>query len=200
MQGIIAWWVRNPVASNLLMAVMCVAGVLAILTVHQEEFPEINTQMVNIAVPYLGAAPEESEQGVCLRVEEAIKGVEGIDKVRSTAAEGACNVMVELDTENADTETVNEIKSRVDGINTFPAETEKPIISKLVMTRGVVQLAIAGDTDERTLKELGKEIRDDLAQINGISQVTLNYVRPYEISLEVSEHALRRHGITLSQV
>jgi multidrug efflux pump subunit AcrB len=200
MQGIIAWWVRNPVASNLLMAVMCVAGVLAILTVHQEEFPEINTQMVNIAVPYLGAAPEESEQGVCLRVEEAIKGVEGIDKVRSTAAEGACNVMVELDTENADTETVNEIKSRVDGINTFPAETEKPIISKLVMTRGVVQVAIAGDTDERTLKELGKEIRDDLAQINGISQVTLNYVRPYEISLEVSEHALRRHGITLSQV
>ncbi|HAR32288.1 MAG TPA: AcrB/AcrD/AcrF family protein [Gammaproteobacteria bacterium] len=200
MQGVVAWFVRNPVASNLLMSVMSVAGLLAFLTVHQEEFPEINTQMVNITVPYLGAAPEESEQGVCIRIEEAIEGVEGVDKIRSTATEGACTVMVELDTENADSETVNEIKSRVDGINTFPAETEKPIISKLVMTRGVVQLAIAGDTDERTLKELGKGIRDDLAQLAGISQVTLNYVRPYEISIEVSEQALRRHGITLNQV
>ena len=77
MQGVVAWFVRNPVASNLLMSVMCVAGLLAFLTVHQEEFPEINTQMVNITVPYLGAAPEESEQGVCIRIEEAIEGVEG---------------------------------------------------------------------------------------------------------------------------
>ncbi|MFM8354864.1 MAG: efflux RND transporter permease subunit [Gammaproteobacteria bacterium] len=200
MPAIIAWFVRNPVASNLLMIVLVVAGLLAAFTVQQEEFPEINTQMVNVAVPYLGAAPEESEQGVCVRLEEAIEGIEGIDRIRTFAGEGACSAMVELDTENADDETVNEIKSRVDGISTFPVETEKPIISKLVMTRGVVQLAVSGDADERTLKEIGKDIRDDLAALEGISQVTLAYVRPYEISIEVSEVALRRHGITLDQV
>ena len=83
MPAIIAWFVRNPVASNLLMIVLVVAGLLAAFSVQQEEFPEINTQMVNVAVPYLGAAPEESEQGVCVRLEEAIVGVEGIDRIRT---------------------------------------------------------------------------------------------------------------------
>ena len=196
----ISWFTRNPVAANLLMAVLLVGGTLALLTVQQEQFPSIDTQMVNITVPYLGAAPEESEQGVCVRVEEAIEGVEGLSKVHSIAAEGACNVMAELDT-NADTnEALNEIKSRVDGINGLPAETEKPIVAKLMMTRGVVQIAVSGDADERTLKEVGKEVRDDIASLSGISQVTLSYVRPYEIAIEVSEQVLRRYGLTLDQV
>lgn len=196
----IAWFTRNPVAANLLMAVLLVGGALALLTVHQEEFPNINTQMVSITVPYLGAAPEESEQGVCVRIEEAIEGTEGIDKIHATAAEGACNVLAELDLEADANEALNEIKSRVDGINSFPAETEKPIVSKMVITRGVAQIAISGDTDERTLKEIGKEVRDDIAALDGISQVSLAYVRPYEISLEVSEYVLRRYGLTLDKV
>ncbi|MAT82886.1 MAG: cobalt-zinc-cadmium resistance protein [Gammaproteobacteria bacterium] len=200
MHSAIAWFTRNPVAANLLMAVLLVGGLLAMLTVHQEEFPNINTQVVSITVPYLGAAPEESEQGVCLRIEDAIEGVEGIDKIHATAAEGACNVMAELDLEADANEALNEIKSRVDGINSFPAETEKPIVSKLVITRGVAQIAISGDVDERTLKEIGKEVRDDIAAMSGISQVSLTYVRPYEIAIEVSEYVLRRYGLTLDAV
>jgi multidrug efflux pump subunit AcrB len=200
MHTAIAWFTRNPVAANLLMAVLVVGGILSLLTVHQEEFPDINIQMVSITVPYLGAAPEESELGVCLRIEEAIEGVEGIDKVRSTAAEGACNVLAELRLDANDNEVLNEIKSRVDAIPSLPAETEKPIVSKAVITRGVVQIAISGQADERTLKEIGKEVRDDIAAMSGISQVSLAYVRPYEIGIEVSEHVLRRHGLTLDQV
>jgi len=200
MHKAIAWFARNPVAANLLMSVLLVGGGLALLTIQQEQFPDINTQMVNVTVPYLGAAPEESESGVCIRIEEAIDGIEGVEKIRSTAAEGACSVMVELAMDADSNQTLNEIKSRVDGINTFPTETEKPIVSKLVMTRGVVQIAIAGDVDERTLKEVGKEVREDIAAIAGISQVALAYVRPYEISIEVSELTLRRHGINLEQV
>jgi len=200
MHTAIAWFTRNPVAANLLMAVLLVGGVLAMLTVHQEEFPNIETQVVRITVPYLGAAPEESEQGVCLRIEEAIEGVEGIDKIHATAAEGACSVMAELDLEHDANQVLNEIKSRVDGINGLPAETEKPIVSKLVITRGVAQIAISGSVDERTLKEVGKEVRDDIAALEGISQVDLAYVRPYEIAIEVSEYVLRRYGLTLDQV
>ncbi|MEZ5557827.1 MAG: efflux RND transporter permease subunit [Pseudomonadales bacterium] len=200
MYNAIAWFTRNPVAANLLMSVLLIGGVLAMLTVHQEEFPNINTQVVSISVPYLGAAPEESEQGVCLRIEEAIEGVEGIDKIHSSATEGACSVQAELTMDADASETLNEIKSRVDGINSFPVETEKPIVSKMVIARGVAQIAVSGDTDERTLKEIGNELRDDLAAMDGISQVSLAYVRPYEISIEVSEYALRRYGLTLDQV
>ncbi len=200
MYNAIAWFTRNPVAANLLMAVLLVGGGLAMLTIQQEEFPNIDTQVVTITVPYLGAAPEESEQGVCVRVEDAIEGVEGIDKVRATASEGACTVMAELVMDADANQVLGEIKSRVDGINSLPEETEKPIVSKLMMSKNVAQIAISGNADERTLKEIGKEVRDDLAAMAGISQVTLNYVRPYEISLEVSQYNLRRYGLTLDDV
>ncbi len=196
----ISWFARNAVAANLLMFVLLFAGVMAVMTVHQEAFPNIDPEVVTVSVPYLGAAPEEVEEGVCVRIEEAIEGTDGIEKIYTTASEGVCQVRIEL-TEGADpTRTMNEIKSQVDGINTFPAETEKPIVSKLVIRGGVLQVAVSGNTDERTLKEIGRRIRDDIVEMPGISQVDLAYIRPYEISIEVSEYALRRYGLTMNQV
>jgi multidrug efflux pump subunit AcrB len=200
MHTAISWFTRNPVAANLLMFILLIGGSLALFTVHQEEFPSMDVRVVNVTVPYLGAAPEEVEEGVCIRVEEALEGTEGIEKVLSAAREGACSVQAMLYEDANQTEALNEIKSQVDGINTFPLETEKPIVSKLTITSDVLQIAVFGDTDERTLKELGKELRDDLSMLDGISTIALNYVRPYEISIEISEDTLRRYGITLEQV
>jgi len=200
MHTAISWFSKNPVAANLLMFVLIVGGVLSLLTVHQEEFPNMDIRMVTVAVPYLGAAPEEVEQGVCIRIEEALKGTDGIEKIQTSASEGACSVMALLFEDADQIDVLNNIKSQVDGINTFPTETEKPIVSKVTITSGVLQIALSGNTDERTLKEIGKEIRDDIAAIDGISTVNLQFVRPYEISIEVSEETLRRYGLTLEQV
>ena len=200
MHTAIAWFTRNPVAANLLMCVLCFSGVMSLLVVNQEEFPNIDPQVVSITVPYLGAAPAEVEQGVCIRIEEAIDGVEGIDRMHSSATEGACSLMVELELDADPVVALNEIKSFVDGINSFPAETEKPIVSKLSINRQVVQVAVSGNTSEAALKEVGRKLRDGIAALEGVSQVSLKYVRPYEISIEVPERALRRHGVTLDQV
>ena len=196
----IAWFAQNPVAANLLMLILLLGGVLSMLTVHQEEFPNIDPEIVSIVVPYLGAAPEEVEQGVCVRIEEAIEGIQGIDKIRSTANEGACDVIVELVEDGDSSRTLNEIKSAVDGINTFPDETEKPITSKIALLGGVLQIAVSGNTTERALKELGREVHDDIVALPGVSQVSLSYVRPYEISIDVSEYTLRRYGLTLDGI
>ena len=200
MHAAIAWFARNPVAANLLMFILCSGGILSLLTVNQEEFPSIDAQIVSVTVPYLGAAPEEVERGVCIRVEEAIEGVEGIDKVRATSSEATCSVMAELEMDADAVAALNEIKSRVDGINSFPAETEKPIVSKLSLLRNVLWIALSGDAEERVLKQVGQELREALVAIDGVSQVQLKYARADEISIEVSEHALRRHGISLDQV
>ncbi len=200
MHTAIAWFTKNPVAANLLMFVLIVGGIMSLYTVHQEEFPNMDIRMVTVAVPYLGAAPEEVEQGVCIRIEEALKGTDGIEKIQSSASEGNCSVIAMLFDDASEIDVLNNIKSQVDGINTFPKETEKPIVSKVTLKQGVLQIALAGDTDERTLKEIGKEIRDDIAAIEGISTVSLEFVRPYEISIEVSEDSLRRYGLTLEQV
>ena len=200
MHTAISWFTRNPVAANLLTFILLIGGIISLLTVHQEKFPSAEVPVVTVTVPYLGAAPEEAEQGVCIRIEEALEGTEGIEKLFATASEGSCTVQALLYEDANQITALNEIKSKVDGINTFPAETEKPIVSQLTITSDVLTVAIFGNTDERSLKEIGQRVRDDIAAIDGISRVNLNFVRPYEVSIEVSEFDLRRYGLTLDQV
>ena len=200
MNGMIEWFARNPVAANLLMLFIIVAGLIGLFNVRGETFPEIELDMVSIQVPYLGAAPEEVEQGVCIRIEEAIQGVDGIEQIVSTANEGAGTVLVEVAL-GADTRRVlDDIKTNVDAIETFPEETEKPIITELLARFRVVDIAVSGQTDEFTLKAIAERVRDDLAAQPGISLVEFASARPYEISIEVSEVALRRHGLTFDDV
>lgn len=200
MERIITWFVDNPVAANLMMAIFCVGGFISLATMHKEEFPNIEPGIVQISVPYLGAAPEEVEQGVCIRIEQAIEGVEGIDRIQANAGEGMCFVTVELLPDSDQTRAMNEIKSKVDGISTFPRETEKPIVSAMAFRGQTIVVALSGRTDEKTLKATADSIRDDISALDGISQVSVNYSRPYEISIEVSENTLRQYGLTLSSV
>ena len=200
MSKIITWFIHNPVASNLLMMILLISGLLALPNIHQEEFPNIEIDAVQVKVPYLGAAPAEVEEAVCVRVEEAVEGTEGVDRIRSTASEGFCSVVIELVDGVNKSKVSNNIKSKVDAIDGFPSETEKPITTEIGFTATVLDVAISGDADERTLKIIGQRIRDDIADLPGVSQVELLFARPYEISVEVSEQTLRRHGLTLAEV
>jgi len=200
MQKIIDWFVHNSVAANLLMMILVAGGLLALPRIHQEEFPTLDVDAVQVRVPYLGAAPEEVEAAVCVRVEEAIEGTEGIDRVTSQASEGFCSVNIELVAGVDRTKVANDIKSKVDAIDAFPAETEQPITSEVSIIATVFNIAISGPADERTLKLIGQKMRDDIAALPGVSKVELQFSRPYEISVEVSEQALRRLGLTLSAI
>ncbi len=200
MERIITWFVDNPVAANLLMLIFLVGGCVSLVSMHQEEFPSVDLDVVQIQVPYLGAAPEEVEQAVCVRIEEAIEGLQGIDRTNTLSMEGACLAMIELDGEFDSTRVLNEIKTKVDSITTFPKETEKPLVSMLEFKGQVIHVAISGNSDDLSLKALGEKVRDDLAAMNDISQVILNYSRPYEISIEVPENTLRQYGLTLDKV
>jgi multidrug efflux pump subunit AcrB len=200
MSKIISWFIHNPVASNLLMMILLMAGLLALPRIHQEEFPNIEVDAVQVRVPYLGAAPTEVEEAVCVRIEEAVEGTEGIDRLRSTASEGFCSVVIELADGADNTKVTNDIKSKIDAIDTFPKETEKPVTAEITFAATVLDIAISGLADERTLKHIGQGVRDDLAALAGVSQVELLFARPYEISVEISEQTLRRHSITLAEV
>ena len=196
----IAWFVDNPVAANLMMMIFVAGGFMSLLTMHKEEFPNIEPGIVMVQIPYLGAAPEEVEQAVCIRVEESIEGIDGIDRMQTTANEGMCTVILELLSDTDITTALNDIKGKVDAISTFPAETEKPVVSSMQFRGQTISLMISGRTDETTLKLLADEIRDDIASLDGISQVTVNYARPWEISIEVSESVLRQYNLTISSI
>ena len=200
MRAVVGWFARNGVAANLLMVFIVVWGLLSLTGLPVEVFPSMETRSVIVTVPYLGAAPEEVEQGVCLRVEEAVQDLEGVDRIRSTAAEGVATVVIELE-DDADTrEVLDQVKSRVDAIATFPEETEKPIVQEALIRRRVITVAVYGDVGERVLKEVAEQVRDGLSELPDITQVELDAVRPYEISIEVSEDTLRQYGLTFDEV
>ena len=192
----IDWFARNSVAANLLMVFLVTSGVIAAFNLTAEVFPEISLDRIQIEVLYLGAAPEEVEEAVCVRIEEAIQGVDGIKQITSTASEGMGSVMVELELGGDTRRVLDDIKGRVDAIDTFPEQTEKPIIRELIARNQVTDLALSGYADEFVLKTVAERIRDELSALPEISQVDVTSARPYEISIEVSESVLRRHGLT----
>jgi multidrug efflux pump subunit AcrB len=199
-RGLISWFASNGVVANLLMAGLLVAGLMTVPTIKKEVMPEFEVDLVMVQVPYLGAAPEEVEEGVLIRVEEAVQGLDGIKRITSTANEGMGTVNIEVESGWDAREVLDDVKNRIDAIETFPKETERPIITQPLIRRQVINVSVAGETDDRTLRKLGEKVRDDLLALDGISQADLKYARPYEIAIEVSENELRRHGLSLDQV
>jgi multidrug efflux pump subunit AcrB len=206
----ISWFAKNRVAANLIMVVALVGGMVAIFglplqgarssAIKQEVFPEFSLDLITVTVLYLGAAPAEVEEGVCVRIEEAVQGLDGIKEITSNAAEGVGVVTIRLTLDADSRKLLDEVKARIDAIDTFPEETEKPVITEVTNRREVINLAIWGDADEHSLRELGERVRDEITNIPGITLAELGNARPFEVSIEVSEQALRRHGLSFDMV
>lgn len=191
----------HPVLANLLMALILVGGVICYLQMPVEVMPEFSANRILVTVAYPGASSSEVEEGICQKIEEAIEGIEGIRNVESTAREGLASINIELEERIKDVQRVqNDVRDRVDAIDTFPEDAEEPVVTEILLKNPVMLLTIYGDAPERTLRELAYEVRDDLLATDNVSQITLKGVREYEISIEVSEAALRTYGLTLQQV
>ena len=198
--ALIDWFARNSVAANLLMAILILGGLASAWTIKKESQPRIETNMVTITMPFLGASPEDVEEGVLVKIEEAIQDVEGIKEIESTARRGSGTVRAEILTEYDVAEVMDEIKSRVDAIPTFPDNTEKPVVSRSRWQQRVLIVSVFGDVPERTLKEYAKQVRNELVTLPGVSRASILGARDYEISIEVSEYTLQKYDLTLAEV
>ena len=191
---------RNGVAANLLMFFILLAGLFALTTLVQEVFPEISLDRVIISVAYPGATPDEVEESIILKIEEQIDGVEGLKRIRSTAAEGRGTVVAEVELGEDLNRFLDDIKAQVDRIQTFPAGAERPEITELTNRQSVIRLVLYGNVSERTLKELAYRTEDALSALAEVSYVETTGVREYEVSIEVPLHRLRALGLTLRDI
>jgi multidrug efflux pump subunit AcrB len=207
------------------MALMLAAGFAGWFNMRKEIFPETALGMVSIVVPFPNASPEEVEKGVVIPIEEAIQGVNGIKRVMSFANESAGTVVVEIQPSMETRSVMADLKSRIDAIDNFARQAEKPVLEELLIKSQVLSLAVSAETDEATLRRFAEKVRDDLLTyrlpkdaeggflqrfnrffnglFNGpatISQVSIAGVRNYEISIEVSEDTLRAYGLTIEAV
>ena len=198
--GPVSYMARNGVAANLLMAFILISGFYALTTLVQEVFPEISLDRVSVSVAYPGATPDEVEESIVVRIEEQIDGVEGLRQVRSTASEGRARVVAEAELGVDIARFLDDIKSQVDRIQTFPQAAERPEIAEVTNRQSVIRLALFGDVPERSLKELAYRVEDELSALPAVSYVETTGVRDYEISIEVPLQQLRALGLTLGDV
>jgi multidrug efflux pump subunit AcrB len=198
--SMINWFARNSVAANLLMVILLAGGFYTVLTIKKEIQPRVDTNFITVGVPFLGATPLDVEEGVVIKIEEAIQDIEGIEEIESTARRGFGNVQVEVHADYEVTEIMDQVKNRVDAISTFPDNTEKPVISRTQFQQQVVIVSVYGDVNERTLKEFAKQVRNEIVTLPGVTRAEFFGERPYEISIEVSEFTLQGYGMTLSEV
>ncbi|MDH3843393.1 MAG: efflux RND transporter permease subunit, partial [Myxococcales bacterium] len=200
-RGPIAWMAKNAVASNVLMLVLIVGGLVTLASgIRQEVFPEVEMDIVSIEISYPGASPAEVEQAVILAVEEAIRGIDGVKKVTSTAMEGVGMISVELLLGTDKDRALNDAKSAIDRITSFPQDVERPTVSLISNRQQVISLVLYGDVDEATLRAVAENSRRELLRDERITYLELSGIRPLEISIEVPQAQLRKYGLTLDEI
>ncbi|MRX27598.1 efflux RND transporter permease subunit [Kangiella sp. HZ709] len=197
----IAWFARNPVAANMLMVVILLAGAFTIFKrVTVERFPSIEINTITVTVPFRGASPEEAERTISTRVEEAVFDLEGIDKLRSVSSEGSSTVIIEIE-DSYDMELLlDKVKSRVDALNTLPVEAERPIIRRSEFNRETISVMVSGELPEQELREYADILQEEMLTIEGITQIETSGVRAFEIAIEVNQDLLNEYGLTLQEI
>jgi multidrug efflux pump subunit AcrB len=199
-KGILAWMAKNHVAANLLMMVLILGGIISASTITQEVFPEFDLDIVTISVQYPGTSPEEVEQGIILSIEEEVRSLEHVDRVSSLAYEGRAVITIELVTGSNPDKALQDIKSSIDRISSFPINAERPIINLKTRRREVLRVAIYGDFEDRILSDFAKKVEDDLTSLPGITQVEVRGLRDPEISVNVPQKFLRTYGLTIAGI
>ena len=198
--GIIAWFTYNSVAANLLMILILVSGYFSYQGINKKMFPEFNPNNIQVMVPHLGAAPEEVEQSVILKIEESLEDIEGIKRITATAREGLGIVTIELQSGYALSEKLDEVKMQIDSITTFPEQTEKPIVSKQEFKGQVMWLSVSGSMERRARQVMAQDIRDEIMMLPSVNSAEVVGSRDYEISIEVSEHKLQQYQLTFDEI
>ena len=191
---------NNTVLANMLLLIILVSGIAAAFMMVREEMPNVTFDRIHITVAYPGADPEEVEEGISRKIEEAIKGMEGIKTYSTYSMENHCDISIEITDGYDSRDLLDRVRTRVNEISTFPAGSEKPVITLPLHTDPVMAIYVSGDLSEKALKEWAYQIKDRLLGLGQLSQVSLFGIKDYEINIEVTEQRLREFGITFAQV
>ncbi|MGB7452513.1 MAG: efflux RND transporter permease subunit [Lysobacterales bacterium] len=200
MNGLIAWWARNSVAANLVMIGIFVAGAIGFSQMEREMDPQVRFPGLQIEVSWPGAAPQEVEEQIVARIEESVRDLDAIEWVRSTSSEGFGAVYILAEQQVDFTQFMNDVKIRLDSISSFPRDIEPPQVQQWINRNEFMRVAVHGDIGERELKRLAETLRREAAQLTAVTVVELFGTRQEEVSIEVSEEALRRYNLSFSEV
>lgn len=200
MRALVAWWAKNSVAANLLMIAIILMGFVGFNKLEREFFPSMTVNGMSVTVGWQGASPSDVEEQLITRIEDAVSGLDGIDYIEATAREGFGQVDIRTKVRADYDKLLNEVKVRVDGINNLPPDSFSPNVVRWEARADYMYLALHGDMDRLELQRLTNDIRDEMAKIPGGELIQDISKLDEEITIEISEIALRQYGLTFRQV
>lgn len=201
MKSVIRYFFRYPFNGNALMLLLIMFGAFAMLRTKSNFFPEVPSKTISIQLVYPGASPEEIEEGVVIKIEDNLKGLSGLDQVKSVCSENAASITVEVKDADHTEQALQDVKNAVDRISSFPAGLEPPVIYEVEGRDEVISFALTGERlDLQGLKQYARQIEADLRQQEAISQVELSGFPEEELRIEVDEDRMRALGLNFQEV
>tara|TARA_R110002020_G_scaffold431238_2_gene641235 strand:+ start:10948 stop:14154 length:3207 start_codon:yes stop_codon:yes gene_type:complete len=201
MRKIISYFIKYEVAVNVVIFAFIIFGVVGIFRMKSSFFPLVDSQIITINVAYPGAAPQEIEEGVVLKIEDNLKGLVGIDRVTSTSRENGGNITIEIDQDEDIDVILAEVKNAVDRVPSFPTGMEPLVVAKQEAIRQTISFAVSGESiDLATLKQIARSIEYDLRAMDGISQIEISGYPAEEIEIAVRENDLLAYGLSFEEV
>lgn len=200
MQKIIEYFIKYPVAVNVLMFAFILGGIQGLLRMNSSYFPLLPSENISISVAYPGASPEEMEEGVILKIEDNLRGLVGIDRFTSVSSENSASINIEMEDDYDIDILLADVKNAVDRVPSFPVDMEPAIISKAEPLNLAVAFTVSGENVPlKTLKTITRQIEDDLRVI-GASQVSVSGFPDEEIEIAIREKDLRAYDLTFTEV
>lgn len=201
MKKIISYFIKYPVAVNIIIIAFVLLGILGYKNLSSSFFPLTESKLISVSITYPGASPQEMEEGVVLKIEENLKGLIGIDRITSTSQENSAKIQVEILTEANINDVLADVKNAVDKVPNFPTGMEPPVVAKIEKIRETISFVVTGnDISLKSLKDFSRSIENDLRRMDGVSQISVSGYPDEEIEIAVSESSLRAYDLTFSEV
>ena len=201
MKKIITYFIKYPVAVNVMILAFIIFGLVGALSMKSSFFPLVDSQLIRISLVYPGASPAEMEEGVVLKIEDNLKGIVGVERVTSVSRENSASVNVEIEKGKNIDVVLSDVKNAVDRVPSFPSGMEPPVIAKVESIRPTISFTVSGENISlQSLKQYARSIENDIRGIDGISQVALSGFPNEEIEIAVRENDLRAYNLSFTEV
>ncbi|MCH3880800.1 MULTISPECIES: efflux RND transporter permease subunit [Tenacibaculum] len=201
MKKIITYFIKYPVAVNVMIIAFIIFGAVGALSMKSSFFPLVDSELINISLAYPGASPAEMEEGVVLKIEDNLKGIVGVERVTSVSRENSATVNIEVEKGKNIDVVLSDVKNAVDRVPSFPSGMEPAVIAKVESIRPTISFTVSGENISlKSIKQYARNVENDIRSIDGISQVALSGFPDEEIEIAVRENELRSYNLTFSEV
>ncbi|MCE2571252.1 efflux RND transporter permease subunit [Motilimonas eburnea] len=194
------WFIEHKVAANLLMVTIIISGLLALTQLRVESFPQVAPSSVVINVAYPGATATQIDESITQRIEQAISGIAGIKQVTSQSSAGLASVVVRKTSSTDLAKLLDDVRNRVDAINGFPLQAEKPQVTRNDFTNLAAFVIVAGPRSDSELQPIAHQVEQALTNHPAISNVTNWGRRSAQLLIEPDPDKMQQYGLSLAQL